>query len=711
MSKKTAKQAERAPHAAGGPRPGRKTKLAKLSWSSQFSAVLGLMAVAALVQFLVDGPLAQVGNVRAIALVLGLGAAVCAAVMWGKQLYDYLAGATAAAVILTLMMVMTAIGTVIVQDAPPGVFMQRYGAFGAPLVALGFDDIFHSYAFGLLIFLVAVMSVVTVIRRRKTMLRWRHLGLLLTHTSVVMVIVGGAIGAATNSKGMMHLTVGEAADTYVPEARPGIPAAGPQKVDFQVVLDSFKLDNYNVELKAYTYKMLPGDKYDLVAADTPEPGKPVGAPGPDSDTRVVTKRVLKRGERVIEWVSAASVHTHERGGLAAPLRFERAGKPVAAGHMHPAAPIARDPAGRFEVRLVAQPPAPSELAALAHRGDKTEFTLRVGAQVLAVQPGGSYELPDGRLLKVESFLPDFTYDNRTRQAITRSNEPNNPALVVQVSNPAAGQPMPQTAYLFGKEEMRKMMGQMKSAAADILFQHQPGAAAVGRSIVVVADKAERIVVEEGKVIERAPMKWGEGFKPLASGDDTVVVDQPITDAVRHERWVESANGQPFPALEVEVQQGAHKHAVVLPAYGQANPVRIANDRILVYREKPNKVKNYESTVSILQGGKKVLTQRVKVNEPLEYGGWHFYQSNYDPDNPRYSGLQLVKDPGLPLVTLAFWLLMYGVLHTVALRNWIPPWERGRKKDRPDVTVDDQEDPDDEDDSDVARPAAKAEVTP
>ncbi|MCB9357740.1 MAG: cytochrome c biogenesis protein ResB [Calditrichaeota bacterium] len=46
------------------------------------------------------------------------------------------------------------------------------------------------------------------------------------------------------------------------------------------------------------------------------------------------------------------------------------------------------------------------------------------------------------------------------------------------------------------------------------------------------------------------------------------------------------------------------------------------------------IKQYISSVTVLEDGQEVLERQISVNTPLRYRGFRLYQSSYDPDNPR-----------------------------------------------------------------------------
>lgn len=73
------------------------------------------------------------------------------------------------------------------------------------------------------------------------------------------------------------------------------------------------------------------------------------------------------------------------------------------------------------------------------------------------------------------------------------------------------------------------------------------------------------------------------------------------------------------------------------------------------------VKDFKSKLAVLDEGKIALTGTVRVNHPLKYKGWAFYQASYDSKEFNWSGLEVVKDPGVPFVFFGFILLNAGVV--------------------------------------------------
>ncbi|OGW43720.1 MAG: hypothetical protein A2132_01350 [Nitrospirae bacterium RBG_16_43_11] len=119
----------------------------------------------------------------------------------------------------------------------------------------------------------------------------------------------------------------------------------------------------------------------------------------------------------------------------------------------------------------------------------------------------------------------------------------------------------------------------------------------------------------------------------------------------------------------------------LPVY-EGVPVNVPEGNFTIVLDKfwidyyeNGKVKDYFSTITVIDNGKSVLKKTIQVNDPLQYKGIWFYQNgNIDPDTaPQYSELQIAKDPGVNIVWAGSGLLMVGLLISFFIfhrRLWI-----------------------------------------
>lgn len=81
------------------------------------------------------------------------------------------------------------------------------------------------------------------------------------------------------------------------------------------------------------------------------------------------------------------------------------------------------------------------------------------------------------------------------------------------------------------------------------------------------------------------------------------------------------------------------------------------------------IKDYKSKLWIEDEGVRILTKTIEVNDPLLYDGYHFYQTSYDDKNLSWTGLQVVKDPGIPTMYVGFSMLCVGVTLDLYSRSW------------------------------------------
>jgi len=122
-----------------------------------------------------------------------------------------------------------------------------------------------------------------------------------------------------------------------------------------------------------------------------------------------------------------------------------------------------------------------------------------------------------------------------------------------------------------------------------------------------------------------------------------------------------------PAAIMEVRsEGDVSTSKPLAALGQENYLAVPPGArqprgILTFERREEEAKSFQSHVTAITptGEHKAL---VAVNEPFTFQGWTFYQVNYDPKNPKYSGLEAVHDPGVNYVFVGFALIIAGVFY-------------------------------------------------
>ncbi len=164
-----------------------------------------------------------------------------------------------------------------------------------------------------------------------------------------------------------------------------------------------------------------------------------------------------------------------------------------------------------------------------------------------------------------------------------------------------------------------------------------------------------------------PVKLGveqtfEGFKI------TVLRYVPDFTVDMQTREVASRSSRPNnPAILVAVNGPTYQNHRWLFArfpdfdHGGASPLQ------MVYAAKPTggAIKSFKSTLRFDQ-----RDTTIEVNRPFSYRGYTFYQSGYDPNDLSYSSLQVVKDPGVPVVYAGFGLMIAGLFIVFYLNPWL-----------------------------------------
>ncbi len=135
----------------------------------------------------------------------------------------------------------------------------------------------------------------------------------------------------------------------------------------------------------------------------------------------------------------------------------------------------------------------------------------------------------------------------------------------------------------------------------------------------------------------------ENFKIKIEGDERVFYDDP----------------QPGlnPALEVEIKSpdGQVTARYVFERFpGHIHP----GDNFLLSYQRV--ISEYISELQIIRDDEVVAEKNIEVNHPLHFGGYHFYQADYDNKAGQYTILMVISDTGITIVYAGYLMLCVGV---------------------------------------------------
>lgn len=593
----------------------------------------------------------------AVVLLAGAGALLWEFRRWVMRTFTSVPFSVA---MIAVLLLWTVVGTVILQQAAPQAYVARHGeALGAVILSLGLDDLFHTTWFTGLLALAAVCLVLTPIEKRA----WRPQmwGHLLCHLGFVTVLAGGWVGSRYGFKGVIDLHEGEIVHEAQVTGKGGVPGAS-RPLGFSLKLEKFAVEHYTPEAKFYVYER-EGDGYRPVRAFTlAEAGtkRAIGSTGaafrlakayPDfylkPDVRDVAAGqggpVLLVDFKQGDWSSRAALMAGAAGRDATMLSPEGP----------PARFVWASPPDAEIARLAAASPEGHVISLSGAAGtDAEEVTVEVGTP--AVLPKGGYEV------KVLEYLPDFSYDTKAKRATTRSLQPNNPAVQVQIRELKTQEV--KSVWLYAK---MPDFGHDDAAAHGprFVYRLRPGHSPAPREMLIVGEACQLWRLERGQVVQRLPLEqWqaacaGLPVVGMRIHDSALIEPVPTT---RSETWRN-------PAADIVLEEGGASRDIRMTAE-HAQPVALADGKtFLSFELRTDEPKTFRSHLSVVEDGRTIVEKTIVVNDPLSYQGYMFYQSNFRKDDPTYSGIQVVRDPGLGIVFVGFVMLSLGVIFIYYIR--------------------------------------------
>lgn len=627
---------------------------------AQSWALLGMLFLLGLVvQHALGGQITAPGGRRVPFVVAGLlvFVATVAAGLRPRWL-NWLASNRLAVPSLLALTGLSVLGTLILQGEPPAVLEQAYGDLAAPIRSLFLDDLFHSIGFAAILGAGAGGLALTLCRRRRLTLR--RAGALGAHAGLLVVLAGAAVGNVWVVKGRLELREGQRAEHFQLDLGGG--RVGRVPLGFAVELEDFEIDFYEPEYELVVLRQADGGRVPLAEIDPTAPDQEALQ---EQGLRMVGFWPDHRQRERVEPLAEATEPARPEAPAALGLEpLEGAGSDT---HW-----LLADAAGRSQ-RLVLGGDAlvfvwsaeqAERIAAAAAGGPDSPHRLLLGDQQRPVRVGQQLELDDGRTLRVVRFWPDFVIDPQTKKPTNRSEQARNPVLEVELPERDG----PRRAWLFARFPDFHHRGR-DHPLAGVRYAYEP-AAVEPPAALVVGELSALWRLADGRVVER---------RPLAAGDEIALGGRALRvaalwPAARRRLIDESASErQRNPVLRL-ARRGSDQTAELRPG----RPLRLGGGRVAaLVSSRGEPVRDYLSRLSIWEGPagerRKVAEELVEVNYPLAHRGFVFYQADYRPDDPSWSGFQVVRDSGLGLVYAGFGIHLAGVLLVVfgpvLLRRW------------------------------------------
>ncbi|MBW1807480.1 MAG: cytochrome c biogenesis protein ResB [Deltaproteobacteria bacterium] len=545
-----------------------------------------------------------------------------------------------------------------------GTFIVQ-GKSGNTLVEMFFlQDVFHSFGFIFLMGLGAGGLALVCCRKRKWTIRYA--GAFSAHIGLLLILLGAAIGNLWSTKGRLNMHVGDESKNIL------IPKTDGQvyqmELPFSVRFDKFELKHYEPAIRLMVFGFNGKKEKRLLSVDPKE----------TKDIEILKE---KFGVTFISYWS-----DYHRKEVVTPVEVP-ADKLIAPSKKQPAAIQISMPAAKgsqtvwvydeglseggrikgqeHQLAFFWQPVrAKAYLESLEAGPKSSEHLLVFGENRIPVKVGESYALPGrNETVKVLQAFRDLVMDAQTRKPSERSNKPHNPAIEISVLD--SNDKQISKTWLFAKFPGFHHQGKGANSALAHM-QYEFSAASFEPPLMVIVGETQQVFKRDkdgaltpGKLVRDQSFKIGEhDFRVLS------------LHAQVQRRYIDTNKSD---KVKNPVAQIRYKERAQFLAPGK--PLQLSERRILVLADKNgDNVKDYLSSMSVIENGKKVKTHIIEVNYPLEYQGWVFYQSDYRKDDLTFSGFMVVRDPGLWVVYLGLLINFCGV----ALAMFLPVFSRRQK---------------------------------
>ncbi len=578
----------------------------------------------------------------------------------------------AVAAILAVTM-LSILGTVILQNQPQSVLGAAYSPSILNAVqGMFLDDIFRSFGFCAVLGVGSGgLTMVTLRRRRWTVFTLGSVG---AHLGILLTLGGAAIGMAWGVRGHLNLHEGESSDHFEVEFPDGRKASVP--LGFVVRLDDFKLELYEPAYRFYLYEP-DGKGHKILAAVDPEQSGALEKYGvqvveywPDYHERIVVEILGEQTEKKAQLFSKDEIEP----GLALKnadgtgdilWKFENQAGKMKADEDKPDGLVFFWSKENAERRLK-DLESPKDITPHVLLVEDGEIPLQLGRKTVIEKLEIEVEL-------VKAFN-DFIIDMKTKKPENRSNNPINPAIELVVRDLKGIEITKQ--WLFSKHP--SFHGNTNAPVMEKLaYRYDEKRTPEQIRLIVVGDSKQVWHLDGRQLIKKEPLT--PGYR-LTLATNTMVVVGIYEKTGRTLQPYSRSQRANNPVARIFIPNQNRQQTL-----REKRPVKLPDGKFLALASKNKEdVRDYLSTVTIIEEGRPILSRTVEVNHPLGYRGYSIFQSNYRREDPTFSGFSIMKDPGLWLVFLGLMLNSAGVL--VVLFG--PPFikrKRAKLKPRPQQT--------------------------
>lgn len=572
-------------------------------------------------------------------------------ILYFSKVLSYLKSVRFAVALLLVITVSVIIGTFIIQEQPSQFYKEKFGSFSSVIFFFSLDSLYKSWWFNSFLFILALSLTICTFTRKK--LSWKEIGFYITHLGIVVILLGALIGDLSGVKGFLDFHIGERKSEMSLIER-GFKTSKTKPLGFDVELSNFSLEEYVPEYRLFLWKFSEKtNKFRAILSVKPWERRKVMLSSRTSfyikeyyPDFYVVKRVIKGEEDKFNPVLRVSINANNGTGE---ILLSNENRSYFSPDGEFAIHFGWDVDENFEKNISFRPPGWKNIV---------EITINGKNYTLEVDKGDTFER-DGYALKFVDFLPDFIYDTEKKEAFSLSSEPRNPALRVEITGKSGEF---QKVWLFGKVSGFEKVSLFNNTI-ELRYKFQesfPGAKF--HLFVYGSSKTLKIFEEKSSRIENFNTRY-----TLSLGSKSITIEEILKSAKIVSEYATKSQSPVNPAILLVVEgQNNKKHLLFA---NNPEPIYLENGELaLTFERKMEEIKAYKSRLKFIEKGNVVKEVEIGVNKPYKYKGFVFYQSNYDPKDLTYSGIEVVKDPGLGFVWLGFIMLSFGIIHSFFIKG-------------------------------------------
>jgi len=576
-----------------------------------------------------------------------------------NKVWDFFCSVKLAVVIILVLVVSCIIGTVILQEKTFDEYVARYGYGLATFFRITqLNNVFHSYWFSfLLILLCANLICCTIKRWRNTFLQT---GFILTHMSLVLILIGGVVKFQLGVKGGVNVYEGKSVNYFLTQKidRKGKLDYVKKDLPFSIALDDFILEKNEPKFQLVSY-VKSKDRQKVLEMKI---GKKQRVPG--SDYKVTIKDYVPDAELKQEPVNASD----KPDNPAIFVKFFGSEKVAAEGWL-----LAYD-RNSYEDKKQGIRIEYIWLSSQQDLDKALNYVETAKAQLSVSMSGQTqdYPLDLNKVFKFEGT--DFTVKmlqyvlNYGDRRPLGEQPPDNPAVQVEINGPEGVE----TRWVFEKFPDWDKMHPAKYKNVKITCSGIAGTYMTKNTVRIYQTpegKQVLVYIKDKQIAETVPWELEKKYTIPDTGSQVMVASYfPSFDFKKE--VIKKSDEVGMPAIFAEVEGPGGKVEDWIFSSNQYATWYTDNNFALVYESTGESIKHFTSKLRIEENGQTVAEKTIRVNDPLEYKGYAIYQSSYDPEAGTFSGLQIVKDPGIPIAYSGFGALCFGVVFIFYIKPFL-----------------------------------------